>query len=120
MLHEHPSTSPAAPAPGRRTCSSRQNGEQVSSLDLFGRRFVLLAGPDGEDWCAAARSVAEDLGFALDTHLLGTFGSGVTDPHGRFPSAYEVSWSGAVIVRPDGFVGWRSAEAMEEPGCGIA
>ncbi|HEY9476892.1 MAG TPA: FAD-dependent monooxygenase [Microbacteriaceae bacterium] len=114
-LHEHPSTIAGRPGSRAPHVFLKADGEQVSSLDLFGRRFVLLAGPDGEAWCTAARSAAEDLGFALDTHLLGTFGGGVTDPHGSFPSAYDVSWSGAVIVRPDGFVGWRSAGAMDNP-----
>lgn len=116
LLHEHPSTSAGRPGSRAPHVFLTSNGEPISTLDLFGRRFVLLAGPDGEDWCAAARSVAEELGLALDTHLLASFGSGVADPRGRFPGAYEVSWSGAVIVRPDGFVGWRSAAGTENPG----
>jgi 2-polyprenyl-6-methoxyphenol hydroxylase-like FAD-dependent oxidoreductase len=115
MLHEHPSTSAGRPGSRAPHIFLKKDEEPVSTLDLFGRRFVLLAGPDGEDWCVAARSVADDLGFALDTHLLGSFGKGVVDPYGRFPKAYDVSWSGAVIVRPDGFVGWRSAAATEKP-----
>ena len=93
LLHEHPSTSAGRPGSRAPHVFLTSNGEPVSTLDLFGRRFVLLAGPDGEDWCAAARSVAEEFGLALDTHLLASFGSGVADPRGRFPSAYGVSWS---------------------------
>ena len=35
-----------------------RNRERISILDLFGRNFVLLAGPDGEAWCEAARTVS--------------------------------------------------------------
>jgi len=34
-------------------------------------------------------------------------------PGGQLPQAYGISPSGAVLVRPDGFVGWRAAEAAD-------
>jgi len=42
-------------------------------------------------------------------------GDDLADPEGRFPGAYGISPSGAVIVRPDGFVGWRSTGAASAP-----
>ena len=42
-----------------------------STLDLFGRRFVVLAGPDGESWCAAARAASASTGVSLDAHRIG-------------------------------------------------
>ena len=36
-------------------------------------------------------------------------------PEGCFPGAYGISPSGAVLVRPDGFVGWRAPEAAGAP-----
>src|SRR5262245_9519081 len=35
-----------------------RGGERISTIDLFGPRFVLLTGPDGGAWCEAARCVA--------------------------------------------------------------
>jgi putative polyketide hydroxylase len=49
----------------------------------------------------------------LDAHVVG--GTGLADPEGCFPGAYGISPSGAVLVRPDGFVGWRAPEAAGAP-----
>ena len=38
-------------------------------------------------------------------------GAIVSDPDGRFADAYGLSPSGAVVVRPDGFVAWRAVDA---------
>jgi hypothetical protein len=85
----------------------RHDGAQVSSLDLFGGgRFVLLAGRDGANWVTTANEAAEALGVPLTTHVLGPD----IDPSGRFPEAYGVPDDGASLVRPDGFVAWRSSD----------
>ena len=36
-------------------------------------------------------------------------------PAGRFKALYQVEPDGAVLVRPDGFVGWRARRAGEAP-----
>src|SRR5581483_2572528 len=76
-----------------------QNGQAISILDLFGRDFVLLAGPEGDAWSACARDAARDVHLGLDVHRITTRG---------FADAYGIAPSGAVLVRPDGFVGWRA------------
>jgi putative polyketide hydroxylase len=35
----------------------------------------------------------------------------LADPDSRFCAAYGISPDGAVLVRPDGFVAWRAADA---------
>ena len=82
-LHEHPSESKARP--GTRAPHVWLS-ENCSTLDLFGRDFVLLAGPD---WKAATD---------LEVHRL-------AEP--EFLSAYGITSREAVLVRPDGFVAWR-------------
>jgi hypothetical protein len=77
-----------------------------STIDLFGRRFALVAGAEGEPWSAAADEAAQRVGVALDAHVL-------AEP--QFASAYGVSPSGAALVRPDGFVAFRSRELPEQP-----
>jgi hypothetical protein len=81
---------------------------QVSTLDLFGLRDVLLAAPGGGAWQNAARAVAGEIGLPLDAHLVG---AELEDPEAAFPDAYGISAGGAVLVRPDGVVGWRSVDA---------
>jgi 2-polyprenyl-6-methoxyphenol hydroxylase-like FAD-dependent oxidoreductase len=71
----------------------------ISSLDWFGRGFVLLAGPEGSAWFAHGPEGARLAGVELDAHQ-------VKEP--AFTAAYGIGPSGAVVVRPDGFVGWRA------------
>jgi hypothetical protein len=80
-------------------------GATVSTLDLLGRAPVLLTGPDGGSWAEAGAAAAQRLGVALDTYRVG---SDVDDPGGGFLPAYGMTPGGAVLVRPDGFVAWRS------------
>ena len=85
----------------------------MSTLDLFGRNFVLLAGPEGGAWKDAALAVAKRLGVSLDCYVVGS--DGLVDAAGSFPGSFGISLSGAVLVRPDGFVGWRAVTAANAP-----
>jgi hypothetical protein len=83
----------------------RRDGATISSLDLFGGgRFVLLAAPGGASWVTAAEDAARPLGVPLAAYVL----DADMDPSGGFPAAYGVSEYGASLMRPDGFVTWRS------------
>jgi hypothetical protein len=77
---------------------------QLSTLDLFGSAFTLLAGPAGDEWCAAAAAIERELGVPIDRYRIG--GPGLAD-FGGFTEAYGLGDDGAVIVRPDGHVAWR-------------
>jgi 2-polyprenyl-6-methoxyphenol hydroxylase-like FAD-dependent oxidoreductase len=112
-LHEHPRESAGRPGARAPHVFLDRDGTRLSMLDLFGRNFVLLAGPEGAAWPVAALAVADRLGVGLDAHVVG--GTGLADPEGCFPGAYGISPSGAVLVRPDGFVGWRAPEAAGAP-----
>jgi 2-polyprenyl-6-methoxyphenol hydroxylase-like FAD-dependent oxidoreductase len=69
-----------------------------STLDFFGRDFALLTGSEGGPWAEAAG------GLPLQAHVC----EGIE-------SAYGISAAGAVLVRPDGFVAFRSRDAVAEP-----
>ena len=99
-------------------------GKKISTLDLFGRGFVLLAPPGGEAWIPAAQSAASSFpGLELEALLvhpgiaesIGVREGDVRDPDGKFPAAYGLSETGATLVRPDGFVAWRSQESQHDP-----
>ena len=83
-----------------------------STLDLFGRDFVLLAGPDGAAWCDAAAAAAGP-GVRLAAYRVG--GAELAIPDDSFTEAYDVSRTGAVLVRPDGFVAWRARAETSHP-----
>jgi putative polyketide hydroxylase len=83
-------------------------GERVSSIDLVDSGFALFAGAGGGEWAAAADRAARDAGIGCQ---LFQAGAAVSDPDGGFCDALGISPSGAVLVRPDGVVAWRAAEA---------
>jgi hypothetical protein len=85
-----------------------RGGQRISTLDLFDGRFVLLAGPAGAPWCAAAPGVAAALGIDLATYRLGADGD-LRDLEDGWQAKLGVSPEGAVLVRPDGFVAWRTS-----------
>jgi 2-polyprenyl-6-methoxyphenol hydroxylase-like FAD-dependent oxidoreductase len=76
-----------------------RNGDSISMLDLFEGNFTLLTGSQGNVWREAARNAAEAAGLTVDIHE-------VAEP--GFPEAYGISPTGAILVRPDGFVAWRA------------
>ncbi|MGW0804953.1 FAD-dependent monooxygenase [Nonomuraea sp. NPDC002799] len=88
------------------------DGQHISTIDLFGSGFVLLADKQGgQSWMDAGRLVKERLGVRL-TRLL--VNEELMDVEGCFQQRYGVSGGGAVLVRPDGYVAWRSPEADPE------
>jgi 2-polyprenyl-6-methoxyphenol hydroxylase-like FAD-dependent oxidoreductase len=89
-------------------------GDRVSTLDLFDGSFVLLAGPRGSAWCEAVGRVASELNVPLKASAVGLSGD-LTDPEGVWAREYGIEPEGAVLVRPDGYVAWRSAAGLEAP-----
>ncbi|GGS91842.1 FAD-dependent oxidoreductase [Streptomyces cinerochromogenes] len=89
-----------------------RDGREISALDLFGEGWVLLAGEEGAAWVTAAEDAAARRGLRLTAHRVG---GDVQDPSGGWPARYGVEDTGAVLVRPDGFVAWRSAGLPPAP-----
>jgi 2-polyprenyl-6-methoxyphenol hydroxylase-like FAD-dependent oxidoreductase len=104
--HESPRESKGRPGTRAPHVWINRGGQQISTLDLFGRNFALLAGAEGSAVCESARAAAEQAKIGLDLHRVGA--DGVADPYGGFGAAYGIAPAGAVLVRPDGFVAWRS------------
>src|ERR1700761_3458993 len=105
-----PSARPGSRAPH---IPIKRGNEQVSMLDLFGAHFTLLAGRDGAAWLRAAAAVAPSWP-PLVAHVIGANGE-VSDPDGNWHAAYGIDTDGAVLVRPDGYVAWRSRSAAATP-----
>ena len=90
------------------------DGQRVSTLDLAGPGFSVLAGPRGEAWVQAAKEVAGRIGVELDAHVI------TGDPDGRWPGIAGLAEDGALLVRPDQFVGWRGATLSADPADELA
>ncbi|WP_329580390.1 FAD-dependent monooxygenase [Kitasatospora sp. NBC_01250] len=97
--------------PGSRAPHHRvlRGTEPLSTLDLYRGGFVLLCGSEGEHWAAAGRRLADRLGLRVYR-----IGDELHDESGDFASAHGITDRGAVLVRPDGFVGWRATDQAPE------
>jgi 2-polyprenyl-6-methoxyphenol hydroxylase-like FAD-dependent oxidoreductase len=106
--------------PGTRAphLSVELDGVPISTLDVLGRGFVLLAGPTGQAWCDAARTVAAGLDVPLVAHRVSADGS-LVDRTKSFPGVFGTGDDGAVVVRPDGIVAWRTRAASPDPGADL-
>jgi 2,4-dichlorophenol 6-monooxygenase len=98
-------------------------GHERSTLDLTGHgRFTLLTGLGGEAWRDAAAAVAADTGVAVEVVLVGP-GCAVEDPYGDWAALREADGladAGAVLVRPDQHVAWRTAGVPDDPAGALA
>jgi putative polyketide hydroxylase len=83
-----------------------QDGKRISTIDLCGKKFVLLVGSDGQPWKDAAKKTASSVGVDLEVRCVGPNGD-LVDEKDEFRTAAGISARGALLVRPDGFVAWR-------------
>jgi putative polyketide hydroxylase len=86
---------------------------QISTLDLYDTRFVLLSGPAGRRWQTAANEVSQRLRTPIDSYIVGSEGP-LLDRTGEWAKLYGVEPEGAVLVRPDGHVAWRTQASAAE------
>lgn len=91
-----------------------RQGQRISTLDLFGRDFVLLSGSSGAAWCEAAHAVAARSGLNLVAYRVGPDGD-VQDTDSEWQARAGIQADGAILVRPDGFVAWRSQTGVPHP-----
>lgn len=89
----------------------------LSTLDLYERNFVLLTGSGGASWHTAAEHVAARLSITLDAYRIGEGpGSDLVPESGSdWAALHGATNEGAVVVRPDGFVAWRSTGGVPDP-----
>ncbi|HEY1891171.1 MAG TPA: FAD-dependent monooxygenase [Steroidobacteraceae bacterium] len=111
-----PAESPSAPSgrPGTRAphVVFEHRGTRLSSLDLIGRDFVLLCGPGASGWARAGMAIGWSSSAPLTVYRVG---ADLIDVAKHWPARFGVSDSGAVLLRPDGFIAWRSPGAANSP-----
>ncbi len=79
---------------------------KTSTLDLFGSAFVALTDTAGEPGLIHAADVAGTTGVPLSAHAVDA---------AVWHSVYGVGPGGVVLVRPDGYVAWRSSTPPKKP-----
>jgi 2,4-dichlorophenol 6-monooxygenase len=108
-----PSTRPGAPLP--HAWIDDEDGERRPIKDLVQPgRFLIIAGEEGEAWCNAARRLADD-GVPLDAVRIGHVDGDLYDPRCMWLRRREIAAEGAILVRPDRFVAWRSLGVSVAP-----
>jgi len=96
-----------------------RDGERISTVDLFSREFVLLTGRKGLGWAEAAERAAKEFSTPVRVHVIAEDGDLI--PVDRdWADAYGVTEDGAVLVRPDAFVAWRSAGHVPDQDAAVA
>jgi 2-polyprenyl-6-methoxyphenol hydroxylase-like FAD-dependent oxidoreductase len=107
-VHADPHTTRGRPGSRAPHVWLERSGQRISSLDLFGRQYALLTGSSGGAWCAASNG--------LEPYRVGV---DLIESEARFGEAFGVADSGAVLVRPDGFVAWRAHALVDDPAGAI-
>jgi 2,4-dichlorophenol 6-monooxygenase len=91
------------------------NGRKASTLDLAGKgRFTLFTGIGGDGWARAAAALNEQWQLDLAVRIVGPR-QAWQDFTGDWARASEVEDSGALLVRPDQHVAWRSQTRSDNP-----
>jgi 2,4-dichlorophenol 6-monooxygenase len=79
-------------------------------------RFTLFVGDDGAAWSAAADELRAVRRIPLDVVAIGErSGTALSDSSGEWRRQSAVGSAGAVLVRPDHHVAWRTPDAVPDP-----
>jgi hypothetical protein len=92
----------------------QHGGRRMSTLDLLGGSFTVLTTDDGARWAEAAAAVSAALGVPIAVHQIGRSGDAL-DCDGAWAQATGLGAGGALLVRPDDFVGWRADRLPADP-----
>ena len=106
-LYYHPTTHPGAYLPHVWVI---RHGVQISTLDLVpSDTWTVITGPEGNQWIDATRQVSTELGLNIATAMIG-LGLEISDLLGDWAEIREITDSGALLIRPDKYIGWRAFE----------
>jgi 2,4-dichlorophenol 6-monooxygenase len=97
------------------------NGERISTHDLTEvcAGFALITGPRGGQWAQAAQAAEEKYRVRIKLDEIGD-DDGYTDSMGSWGQLREIEDGGAILVRPDNHVGWRSISETSNPADDLA
>lgn len=107
VLYYEPSTYPGCRLP-HVWLNKAVPTEPVSTIDLAGHgAFTLFTGIGGDAWKSAAEEVSAELGVPINVHSIG-FRQEWEDTYFDWERLRGVDEDGAVLIRPDRVVGWRT------------
>jgi len=108
----------AAARPGHRLPHAwiEKNAKPISTHDLTGASagFALITGTEGQAWCKAASAVSASLGVVVNAVRIGSEEEYI-DTTGAWDASKGIEENGAILVRPDNIVGYRSRGKVADP-----
>lgn len=114
-LYYHPTSHPGARLPHAWVSVADPTQPKLSTLDLCGGGgFTLLTGINGGVWVEAAEQLATDTGLPLKALRIGA-GGDYEDLYGDWAQLREIADDGALLIRPDQHVAWRSLQLVDNP-----
>ncbi|KAL2844363.1 2,4-dichlorophenol 6-monooxygenase [Aspergillus pseudoustus] len=112
VLHYQPTTHPGAYLPH---AWIEHKAKRISTLDILGfGQFGLLVGIGGDLFLEAAKTVSQELGVGLPVYKLG-YRCPYDDVLGEWDDIREIGDRGALLIRPDRHIAWRTFDRPEEP-----
>jgi 2,4-dichlorophenol 6-monooxygenase len=115
-LGYHPTSSPGHHLP--HTWLQTPEGRRSTLGLLDPGRWLLVVDEDAEAWRSALAAATSPLARLIDTVEVGPERSVRSGP--EWTQLREISPSGALLVRPDSIVAWRSHGLPKEPGSALA
>jgi 2,4-dichlorophenol 6-monooxygenase len=92
-----------------------RSGERLALRELIhDGHFALIAGEDGQAWVDAATKIAEQRNIPLRAARVGLGKVDLVDVRLAWLKQREISRDGAILVRPDGYVAYRSISAVDD------
>jgi putative polyketide hydroxylase len=112
VVEYRPTARPGARAP--HSWVRTHDGSVISTIDVYDGGFILLTGPDNTNWANATEQVRDELQVPLAIFGLGADLLPVDETITDLLQRYGLQPAGALLIRPDGFVGFRSVNAADD------
>ena len=99
----------------------QHNSHRISTHDLVGRdvNFLLITDHYGKDWVSNGQTCSETYGIRIRMVVVGQandFSSAFRDNNEEWERVNDLKRGGAILIRPDNFVAWRSRHASRRGG----
>ncbi|OQV07297.1 FAD binding domain-containing protein [Cladophialophora immunda] len=89
--------------------------KRISTLDIFEHgEFGLIVGIGGDVFSASAEAVGRELGVKIPVYKVG-YRCPYDDVLGEWDKVREIGDRGAVLIRPDRYIGWRTFDRPANP-----
>jgi 2-polyprenyl-6-methoxyphenol hydroxylase-like FAD-dependent oxidoreductase len=90
----------------------KKGQEKLSTLDFFGKDWVVIS--KDKSWQGLAAEASTATGIKCNFALVG--GSVEEEADGEFERLFGLGSSGAALVRPDGYIAWRMVNKPDDAG----